>query len=67
LNVQRLAYSKTEAAEALGISVDSVERYVWPEVKLIRRGRLVFCPVKELEAWLEKNAQHTLPTERAAA
>jgi hypothetical protein len=58
--VDRLAYSKAEAAEALGISVDSVERYVWPDVKLLRMGRLVLVPVVELERWIERNAARTL-------
>jgi hypothetical protein len=59
-SVPRLALTKTEVAEALGSSVDSVERYVWPEVKLIGRGRLVFVPLRELEAWLDRNAERTI-------
>jgi hypothetical protein len=39
-SVQRVALTRAEAAEALGISVDSFERHVQPEVRLIRRGRM---------------------------
>jgi hypothetical protein len=56
----RLALSKTEAAAALGISVDSFERYVQSELRLIRRGRLRLVPMRELERWLDSNAARTL-------
>jgi hypothetical protein len=48
------------ALEALGISVDSFERYVQPELRLIRRGRLRLIAVKELERWLETNGARVL-------
>ena len=35
--VSRLALTRAEAAEALGISVDSFDRYVQPEIRLVRR------------------------------
>jgi hypothetical protein len=56
----RLALSKSEAAASLSMSVDSFERYVQPDLKLIRQGRLVVVPVRELERWLEQNAEKTL-------
>jgi excisionase family DNA binding protein len=56
----RLALTRAEAAEALGISLDSFERYVQPELRLIRRGRLRLIPVRELERWLDANAARTL-------
>jgi hypothetical protein len=30
--------------------------HVWPELKIVRRGRISFVPVRELEAWLDRNA-----------
>lgn len=57
--IPRLALTKAEVAEALGVSVDFVEDHVWLELRLIRRGRKVFCPLRELEAWLERNAERT--------
>lgn len=52
----RLALSKTEAAQALGVSVDHLERYVLNEVRVVYSGRRRLIPVRELERWLEKHA-----------
>lgn len=57
LQQTRLAMTKTQAAEALTMSVDSFERYVMPEVRCVRRGRLRLFPVTELERWLHENAE----------
>ena len=59
-SVPRIALTKAEAAESLGMSVDSFERYVQDDVKLVRRGRLVLVPVRELERWVERNGATTL-------
>ena len=56
----RLALTKPEAAKALGMSVDSLERYVMPDLRVVRRGRLVLIPVAELQGWLEGNASRPL-------
>jgi hypothetical protein len=49
-----------EAAETLGVSPDYFDKHVRPEVRLVRRGRLVFVSVAELQRWLESNAARTL-------
>jgi hypothetical protein len=46
--VTRLALSKAEAAQAIGCSVDFLEEHVWPELKIVRRGRLVFVAAQRL-------------------
>lgn len=51
-----LAVPPDEAAAALSMSRDSFDRYVRDEVRLVRVGRKVLVPVRELERWLEKNA-----------
>jgi hypothetical protein len=56
----RLAYSKSEAAIALGISINSFERHVQPELRVVRRGKLRLFPATELERWLRENAELTL-------
>lgn len=56
----RLALSKTEAAEALGVSVDFLERHVMGELRVVRRGRRRLIPMRELERWLEQNAARAL-------
>jgi hypothetical protein len=58
--VQRLAYSKAEAAAALGVSVDYIDDHVWPELRVVRRGRLTRVPVSELQRWLDHSAARTL-------
>jgi hypothetical protein len=42
------------------MSIDSFERYVQPELKVVRVGRMRLVQVRELERWLEKNAAHLL-------
>jgi excisionase family DNA binding protein len=56
----RLALTRAEAAKSLGMSVDSFERHVQAELRLIRRGRLRLVPIVELERWLSANAARTL-------
>jgi hypothetical protein len=58
--VPRVALTRREAAAALGISLDSFERHVQPELGLIRRGRMRLIPVSELERWAGENATLTL-------
>lgn len=58
--MKRLAFSPTEAAEALGCSRDFFDEHVKPELKLIRRGRRVFVSVTELERWLERSSALTI-------
>ncbi len=52
----RLALSKRETAEALGVSVDFLEEHVMHELRVVRRGRRRLIPVRELERWLEESA-----------
>jgi hypothetical protein len=52
----RLTLTRIEAARMLGISMDSFERYVQPEVRAVVRGRLRLYPLRELERWVEENS-----------
>jgi len=58
--VLRLALTRSEAAAALGLSLDSFERHVQRDLRLIRRGRLRLVPVAELEKWVAENASRSL-------
>ncbi len=58
--IPRVALELPEAAAALGMSVSSFARYVRPNVRLIRRGKLVLVPLAELERWAQENAEHVL-------
>jgi hypothetical protein len=55
-----LALTKAEAAEAPSMSVDSLERYVMPDLRVVRRGRLVLIAVDELRRWLDRSAARVL-------
>jgi hypothetical protein len=63
VTVRPVALTKPQAAAALGVSVDSFERHIMPDLKVIRRGRLRLFAVAELEAWAVSNGERTLPAE----
>lgn len=58
--VPRLALSKAEAAEALGVSVDFLEEHVMHELRVVRRGRRRLIPITELQRWLDASAARTV-------
>lgn len=60
----RLAFNKTEAATALGVSVDFFDDHVSGEVPCVRRGRRQLYPVSALERWLERASERTVREER---
>src|SRR4051812_6635514 len=62
--VAPLLYTKRQAAQALNMSIDSLERYVMGEVRAIRKGGLVLIPRAELERWIERNAASALGSDR---
>jgi excisionase family DNA binding protein len=63
-SVPRLALTKAEAAEALGVSVDFFEDHIMCELRIVRRGRRRLIPVAELVRWLEDTADRALPEPR---
>ena len=60
VSAPRLALTKPEAAHALGMSIDSFERHVQPELRVVRRGKLRLFALRELERWLDENGAHVL-------
>lgn len=60
ITVTPIALAKPDAAAALGVSVDSFERYIQADVRCIRRGRLRLYPVAELQRWADDNAERLL-------
>jgi len=56
----RVALSRQEAATALGMSVDSFEKYVQGQVKTIRCGRMLLYAPTELERWASEAGERTL-------
>jgi hypothetical protein len=61
ITISPVAVDRSTAAAMLGMSVDSLERYVLPEVRIVRKGKLRLLPVDELRRWASENATFTLP------
>lgn len=55
--------SKALAAKLLSISIDSFERAVMPDVRVVRIGRRVLFSVADLGAWVEAHAAVPLVSE----
>ena len=51
----RVVVTRQEAAEMLGMSVDTFDDYVRPRLPMIRTGRRLYVRVRDLEAWAEEN------------
>ena len=56
----RLALTPSEAAEALGCSRDFFDKHIGPELRWVRRRRLKFVAIAEIENWLRRSATLTL-------
>lgn len=54
-SVPALSLSQEEAAEALGISVDSFEKHVKHDLPVVHVGRRRVYSVSALQAWLDRN------------
>jgi excisionase family DNA binding protein len=52
-----------EAAASLSLSRDSFERYVMPELRLVRVGRRLLVPRRELERWIDQSSAIALVAE----
>lgn len=55
-HVPRLALNQTEAAQALGMSVDAFEQHVKPCVACVYAGSRRLYPVASLERWLTEES-----------
>jgi hypothetical protein len=58
----RVALRPEEAAAALGVSRTSFYTHVMPELRCILVGRVRLIPVRELEAWAEREAKRLSTT-----
>lgn len=62
----RLALNQREAAQALGLSENSL-RVLTPQIPHVRAGNRLLYPVDGLRAWLEEQSQQQLRREEATA
>jgi excisionase family DNA binding protein len=53
--VTRVTLTVDEAAAALGVSRDHLERHVLPELRVIRSGRRLLIRHAELERWAQRH------------
>jgi hypothetical protein len=60
----RLGLSPAEAAASLSIGRDTFDREVLPRLRVVRIGRRIVVPVRELERYLDQQAARLLETER---
>ena len=60
----RIALTSGEAAQAIGCSRDFFDEHIGPELRWVRRGRLKFVAIVELQEWFRRNAAMTLEVER---
>ncbi len=65
--VQRILYTREEAAAALGMSIDTFERKVQPFIRVVPCGALVQVPPEELRRWVRENARTLLRRTHDAA
>lgn len=56
VDAPRLAVQRKEAAEAIGVSGDTFDRHVRPELPCVYVGATRLWRVADLEAWLVKHA-----------
>jgi len=54
-----LALTPAEAAQALGCSRDFFDQHIASELRWVRRGRLEFVAIAEMEDWLRRSAALT--------
>jgi excisionase family DNA binding protein len=64
LTAPKLAVSPEEAAAMLSMSRDHFDRHVRDDLRVVRAGRRVLVPVRELERWVEQNAARSLEGDR---
>jgi hypothetical protein len=67
--VPALALRRAEAAAALGVSLETFDHHVRPNVAVARAGSVTVYPVAGLAAWLEREASAPIDdlTRRRAA
>jgi hypothetical protein len=64
-NLPRITLGKEQAADALGVSLDTFERRVWPDLRVISCGGRKLVRVGELERWAREHEAFAPMTDSA--
>jgi hypothetical protein len=56
-SVPRKALTRAEAAASIGVSLSFFAEHVQPQLKIVRLGSVRLVPLRELDRWLEHEAQ----------
>ena len=58
IQVEPVCVTREQAAAMLGMGLTTFDKYVQPELRVVRRaGAKVLIPVEELRKWAERNAE----------
>lgn len=59
-HVPRIALTRAEAAEALGVGLTTFKEKIAPELRVVREGKVRLYPVRELERWADERAERVI-------
>jgi hypothetical protein len=58
--IPRLALTREEAAQALGVGVTTFKMRIAPELPVVREGKCRLYPVRGIERWLERRSERQI-------
>jgi excisionase family DNA binding protein len=58
--MDRLAYTRAEAAKSLSLGLTTFEQRVQPDLRVVRVGRKVLVPAAELTRWINEHTEAPL-------
>ncbi len=58
---EKLAYTPGEAAAVLGVSRRTFDRRIIGQLRIVREGRCILVPRRELERYIERNLDLASP------
>lgn len=59
-SIPRIALTRQEAADSLGVGLTTFKERIAPELRVIREGKVRLYPVAELERWAEDRAERVI-------
>lgn len=59
-HVPRIALTRQESADALGVGLTTFKERIAPELRVIREGKVRIYLVRDLEQWADENAERVI-------